>query len=84
MMWQHAQITHENLLIPLKLQNIIISIPLWIGLKQGYSFEHWLVMYLNIDFGPFILTKKVTDCNFKYIIFSFYSCRKIMKHTSKL
>ncbi len=30
---QHARISHENLLVPLKLENIIISLLLWIGLK---------------------------------------------------
>ncbi len=29
----HAQISQENLPVPLKLENIIISLPLWIGLK---------------------------------------------------
>ncbi len=41
----HARISHENLPVPLKLENIIISYK-WIGLKAGESFEHWLVMYL--------------------------------------
>ncbi len=42
---QHARISRGNLPVPLKLQNIIIRLPLWIGLKKGDSFEHWLVMY---------------------------------------
>ncbi len=43
---QHARISRKNLPVPLKLENIIVSLPLWIGLKQGDSFEHWLVTYL--------------------------------------
>ncbi len=42
----YARISRENLPVPLKLESIIISYPLWIGLKYGDSFEHWLVMYL--------------------------------------
>ncbi len=44
MMQQHAQISRENLPAPLKWENIIISLPLWIGLKLSDSFEHWQIM----------------------------------------
>ncbi len=53
----YARIFNENLPLPLKLENIIIRLLLWIGLKEGESFEHWLVMYLlkywfRIIFNP--------------------------------
>ncbi len=60
----HTQISHENLPVQLKLENIIINLPLWIGLKWGDSFEH-LCTCSNIDFGSFLTNKNVTDCSFK-------------------
>ncbi len=56
----HARISRENLPVPLKLENIIIRLPLWIGLKYGDSFEHWLVMYfLKYWFGIIFNQKKL-------------------------
>ncbi len=54
----HARISHENLPVPLKLENIIISLPLWIGLSKVIVLNTgWLCTFSNIDFGSF-LTKK--------------------------
>ncbi len=53
MMQCHARISHENLPVSLKLENIIISLPLWIGfLNTG-----WLGTCSNIDFRSFLTQK---------------------------
>ncbi len=75
----HARISRENLPVPLKLENIIIRLPLWIGLKYGDSFEHWLVMYfLKYWFGIIFNQKKYADCRFKFHWFGeFYKIKYI-------
>ncbi len=55
---QHAQISHKFLPVPLKWENIIISYPLWIELKQGDSFEHCLIIYL-LKYWLFLTKKKL-------------------------
>ncbi len=45
---QHARISCENLPVLLKLENMFISLLLSIGLKEGDSFEHYVLAQILI------------------------------------
>ncbi len=66
----HARISCENLPVPLKLENIVISQTLRIRLKEGDSFEHWLVMYLLKYWFPVIFYQKKLSIDFPFSCFS--------------